>query len=152
VTREKLAAMGIVQYEVSNYARPGSECRHNVGVWRGGLLRGFGPSASGFDGTDRMTEAASLQAWLAGALPVVDRISSEARLDEIFSVNLRTVSGWTKDLWKRVPHADPWSLRVKKAEAAARAFPGCFDISPNHVKLTPKGLDFWDTIAEELLS
>lgn len=152
VTREKLSAMGIVRYEVSNYARPGSECRHNVAVWRGGLLRGFGPSASGFDGADRMTESASLADWLAGTPPVTDRIAPEARLNEIFAVNLRTVSGWTKDLWKRVPRADPWSVRMKKAEAAALAFPGCFDVSPDNVKLTPKGLDFWDTIAEELLS
>jgi len=152
VTQEKLSAMGIVQYEVSNYARPGSECRHNVSVWRGGLLRGFGPSASSFDGRDRSTESASLTDWLAGAPPVIDRISSEARLDEIFSVNLRTTEGWTEELWAKVPLADLWRVRLEKAEAAEKCFPGCFVISPQKIKLSRKGLDFWDTIAEELLS
>ena len=152
VTRTKLAERGIGQYEVSNYARPGSECRHNVNVWRGGLLRGFGPSASSFDGTDRTTEAASLTEWLAGAPPVTDRISRQARLDEIFAVNLRTVAGWSEELWEKVPHADLWQVRLEKAEAAAKRFPGCFVIAPQRIKLARKGLDFWDTIAEELLS
>ena len=152
VTRSKLAERGIERYEVSNYARPGSECRHNVNVWRGGLLRGFGPSASGFDGTDRATEAASLPEWLAGAPPVTDRIPRQARLDEIFAVNLRTVAGWSEELWERVPHADLWQVRLEKAQAAAKRFPGCFVIAPQEIKLSRKGLDFWDTIAEELLS
>src|SRR6478609_7691243 len=41
-----LGAAGIARYEVSNHARPGAECRHNLGYWRSDWWLGLGPSAS----------------------------------------------------------------------------------------------------------
>ena len=152
ITLERLAERGIFQYEVSNYARPGGECQHNVNVWRGGLLRGFGPSAAGFDGTDRQSEVPSVEDWLAGAFPEVDRISVPERLNEIFAVNLRTVAGWKSQDWLAVPHHDSWQERLSLAGDVEKIYPGCFEITADSVKLTRKGLSFWDTIAEELLS
>ena len=152
ITLERLAGRGIFQYEVSNYARPGGECQHNVNVWRGGLLRGFGPSAAGFDGTDRQSEVPSVEDWLAGAFPEVDHISVPERLNEIFAVNLRTVAGWKSQDWLAVPHHDSWQERLSLAGDVEKIYPGCFEITADSVKLTRKGLSFWDTIAEELLS
>ncbi len=43
--RELLLRAGFVHYEISNYARPGRECRHNSGIWRGEDYMGLGPSA-----------------------------------------------------------------------------------------------------------
>ncbi len=152
ITRVRLEARGILQYEVSNYALPGAECRHNIHVWRGGLLRGLGPSAAGFDGIDRQCEISSIRDWLSGALPEVDHISVPERLNEIFAVNLRTVAGWKCDFWLAVPHHDSWQERLRLAGAVEKIYPGCFDITADSIKLTRKGLAFWDTIAEELLS
>ena len=152
ITRSRLEGRGILQYEVSNYALPGAECRHNIHVWRGGLLRGLGPSAAGFDGVDRQCEVASVHDWLAGALPEVDHISVPERLNEIFAVNLRTVAGWTCENWLAVPHHDSWQERLCLAGNTEKIYPGCFEITADSVKLTRKGLSFWDTIAEELLS
>lgn len=47
LTQELTAAAGICAYEVSNHARPGGECRHNLAVWRGGDYLGLGPGAHG---------------------------------------------------------------------------------------------------------
>jgi oxygen-independent coproporphyrinogen-3 oxidase len=47
VTGEVLGAAGLEAYEVSNYARPGAECRHNLTYWRYGDFAGFGPGAHG---------------------------------------------------------------------------------------------------------
>ena len=150
---EMLASYGIRRYEISNYSRPGAECRHNVNVWRGGVLRGFGPSAAGFDGVDRFTEAADLKAWLAGTPPEADRISHAKRLAEIFAVNLRTVNGWTPELWERVPGADPWAARRSAALEAAENMPDTWwKISRGRIKLSEEGLCFWNTIAEALLT
>ena len=151
ITAQRLKESGIFQYEVSNYARYGGECRHNQNVWKGQLLKGFGPSAAGFDGVDRMTEPADLEQWLAGAAPEVDRISREERLNEIFTVNLRTVSGWRRPDWEQVPRCDCWEKRIALAEQVGKSCPGCFEIGETQIKLTRKGLSFWDTIAEELL-
>ena len=151
ITHARLEGRGIVQYEVSNYASPGAECQHNVNVWRGGLLRGLGPSAAGFDGIDRQAEVSSIEDWLAGVPPEIDHISPAERLNEIFAVNLRTVSGWKKTDWLAVPHSDSWAERLHLARSVEKNYPGCFEISADSVKLTRNGLAFWDTIAEDLL-
>jgi putative oxygen-independent coproporphyrinogen III oxidase len=47
VTQEVLGAAGLPAYEVSNHARPGHECRHNLSIWRGWDYVGVGPGAHG---------------------------------------------------------------------------------------------------------
>lgn len=49
----QLAAAGMTWYEVSNWSRPGGECRHNLGYWDGGQWWGAGPGAHGYVGTTR---------------------------------------------------------------------------------------------------
>ena len=149
---EVLKEYGIRRYEISNYAKAGSECRHNVGVWRGETLAGFGPAAAGFDGADRKSEVSDLGAWLAGVPPELDRIPRNARLAEIFAVNLRTVAGWTPELWARVPGADSWEHRVVLVTKSAENMPQrWWKISRECIKLSAEGLCFWNTVAEALL-
>jgi oxygen-independent coproporphyrinogen-3 oxidase len=148
---EILGKYGIKRYEISNYAVPGGECRHNLNVWRGGLLRGYGAAAADFDGVDRHIGVESLTEWLKGVPPETDHIPSAERLNEIFAVNLRTVDGWKKDLWAAVPHADDWSERVEIASKTAKKFPGCLQISGGEIKLTAEGLLYWNDIAEDIL-
>jgi oxygen-independent coproporphyrinogen-3 oxidase len=50
---ERLSGAGLSWYEVSNWARPGGACRHNLGYWDGGQWWGAGPGAHGFVGTTR---------------------------------------------------------------------------------------------------
>lgn len=145
-----LAQYGIARYEISNYARSGCECRHNMNVWRGGLLRGFGPSAAGFDGVSRMIEVENLDMWLNDSLPELDDIPHESRLNEIFAVNLRTVSGWTPQTWAKVPGADSWEKRRKITEKLQKMFPDCLLNEQSRITLTENGLLFWNMIAQEL--
>jgi oxygen-independent coproporphyrinogen-3 oxidase len=53
---DRAAREGFEQYEISNFARPGRECRHNLAYWAGELYAGYGPGAVGFmpaaDGQD----------------------------------------------------------------------------------------------------
>ncbi|ETW24349.1 coproporphyrinogen III oxidase [Mycobacterium gastri 'Wayne'] len=49
----RLTAAGLRWYEVSNWARPGGECRHNLGYWDGGQWWGAGPGAHGYVGATR---------------------------------------------------------------------------------------------------
>lgn len=66
VSTEVLGAAGLEQYEISNYARPGHACRHNLNTWRMQEWLGIGPSASSQAGMRRWTEAHSLDEWLKG--------------------------------------------------------------------------------------
>lgn len=63
---DRLDAAGLRQYEVSNFSRPGHECRHNVATWRMQEWLGVGPSASSQIGNLRFTNKPSLDEWLAG--------------------------------------------------------------------------------------
>ena len=79
-------------------------------------------------------------------------IPPENRLNEIFAVNLRTVRGWTPELWAGVPNADSWEHRIAVAQrAAAETFPEWFDISPERITLSHSGLLFWNSVAETIL-
>ena len=70
----RLSAAGLAWYEVSNWSRPGGECRHNLGYWDGGQWWGAGPGAHGYIGTTRWWNVKHPNAYaeiLAGAmLPV----------------------------------------------------------------------------------
>ncbi len=73
---ERLRAAGFDWYEVSNWSRPGGECRHNMGYWDGGEWWGAGPGAHGYVGSTRWWNVkhpnAYAQALADGRLPVAD--------------------------------------------------------------------------------
>ncbi len=146
-----LREYNIERYEISNYAHPGCECRHNLNVWQGQKLYGFGPSAADFDGKVRHIEPASLELWLQNAAPETDVIPWTERLNEIFAVNLRTVAGWHKEMWERIPGADLWENRLGMAEKLQKIYPGALNISPERIKLSGTGLLYWNDIAQEIL-
>jgi putative oxygen-independent coproporphyrinogen III oxidase len=67
----RLSAAGLAWYEVSNWSRPGGECRHNLGYWDGGQWWGAGPGAHGYIGTTRWWNVKHPNAYaekLAGAM------------------------------------------------------------------------------------
>jgi len=65
-TREFLSGCGFNHYEISNFARQGYECQHNLNYWRGGEYLGLGPSAASHLGDKRFKNRADLDAYLAG--------------------------------------------------------------------------------------
>jgi len=71
---DRLSAAGMTWYEVSNWCRPGGECRHNLGYWGGGQWWGAGPGAHGYVGTTRWWNVKHPSAYAemlaGGALPV----------------------------------------------------------------------------------
>ena len=59
-----LGQAGFVRYEISNYALPGFECRHNLGVWRGNDYLGLGPAAASRIGRSRWTNSEDLSEYI----------------------------------------------------------------------------------------
>ena len=66
---ETLEAMGYQQYEISNLAKPGHACKHNINTWRMQEWIGIGPSASSQYQQHRYTNPHNLQEWLLGLEP-----------------------------------------------------------------------------------
>lgn len=61
-TIEYLRQAGFMQYEISNFAKPGMECRHNLKYWRCEEYLGFGPAAHGYFGGARYGHSRDLKA------------------------------------------------------------------------------------------
>ena len=103
VTQEVTAARGLPAYEVSNHARPGAECRHNLIYWRYGEYAGVGPGAHGrlqVDGarvataTEKHPERWLLRVESRGhGLIVDDTLSREEQADELLLMGLRLTEG-----------------------------------------------------------
>ena len=65
-TREFLASCGYERYEISNYAKPGRECRHNIGYWTGVPYLGLGLGAASYIEGIRFSNTRNLKEYLAG--------------------------------------------------------------------------------------
>lgn len=99
LTPEFLGASGLRRYEVSNFAAPGDECRHNLVYWRQGQWLAAGPSASGHVAGMRWKNAPRLDDYLSqgerGFAPVVDVEPPDPRraLAEVLMTGLRLSEG-----------------------------------------------------------
>ncbi|MGA2940863.1 MAG: radical SAM family heme chaperone HemW [Xanthobacteraceae bacterium] len=102
-TLEICAAHGLPAYEISNHARPGAECRHNLVYWRGQEYAGIGPGAHGrldIDGERHATATEKRpETWLTRVeadghgLITDDELTSEERGDEFLLMGLRLAEG-----------------------------------------------------------
>ncbi len=103
VTQEVCAQQGLPAYEISNHARAGAECQHNLVYWRGEEYAGIGPGAHGRLDIDGIRHAIATEkrpeAWLmrveANGHGVVtdDLLNSEERADEFLLMGLRLAEG-----------------------------------------------------------
>lgn len=91
-----LASAGLAQYEVSNFARPGEECRHNLQYWTRGEYHGFGLGAHSFRGSRRYANTRDIRRYIASAPDAGDFEEhlgeDEVRRESIF-LGLRQVTG-----------------------------------------------------------
>jgi oxygen-independent coproporphyrinogen-3 oxidase len=102
-TQETLEQVGLPAYEISNHARPGEACRHNLTYWRYGDYVGIGPGAHGrltLDGVKYATrQHRAPEAWLAGvernghATRQRDVVTPEMRREEMLMMGLRLAEG-----------------------------------------------------------
>ncbi len=98
----RLAAAGFRGYEISNWARPGHESRHNLVYWRREPYEAVGPGAHAFDGVTRRWNAARLDGYLAalspadGGSPILPPGGSEA-IDEVGAAVERIILGLRLD-------------------------------------------------------
>jgi oxygen-independent coproporphyrinogen-3 oxidase len=92
---EMLAAAGYGQYEVSNFAKPGRECAHNIAYWEGKDYLGVGPSACSTLGDQRWQNTAELEGWKIGS---TERLTPELRAAERAAFGMRMNAGVPAEL------------------------------------------------------
>lgn len=91
---QRLASLGLARYEISNFARPGFESRHNLKYWQLEPYIGFGVDAHSFDGAWRWSNPGTLDSYLSARS--VERTQTE-QVQERFFVGLRLMSGIEPD-------------------------------------------------------
>ena len=142
---EELDRLGLRQYEVSNFARPGEQSRHNGAYWRRRPWLALGPAAHGAWGRRRYANCGTLAAWRRrldeGRLPEasVDPLDTAARRLERVVLALRTAAG--------VPLA--W-LPDGALDLTAGRREGLWRVRDGRLALTPRGFLRLDTVEERL--
>lgn len=110
--RRTLGAAGYEHYEISNFARPGRECRHNLLYWEGGEYIGCGPSAhSHWNGARRANEKDTQDYILHGPRRAFEeRLAPEARARETLVMSLRKIRGVSRTLFGKQTGFDCYAL------------------------------------------
>jgi oxygen-independent coproporphyrinogen-3 oxidase len=136
---ERLAAMGIGRYEISNFARPGFESRHNLKYWRLEPYVGFGADAHSFDCRARTHNGASVDDYLAGQ----GRGTSAPDGGEHLFVGLRLSHGVR-------PAPEEWC----RFEQPIRRFldAGLLETEDGRLRLTARGVLLSNEVFQEFLA
>jgi oxygen-independent coproporphyrinogen-3 oxidase len=155
LVRAVLGRAGYRQYEISNFARPGRECRHNLLYWCGGEYYGLGPAAHGHVGGARFGNVRDLgaycDAWLAGraARAFEERLEPEAAACETLVMSLRRVEGVPRSRFRAETGYDYLDLRG--AEIARLEELGLIEGAAERLRLTERGLFLSDSVFAELV-
>ncbi|HEX4054809.1 MAG TPA: radical SAM family heme chaperone HemW [Tepidisphaeraceae bacterium] len=154
-TRRRLVEAGMSAYEISNYARPGNECQHNLLYWMGEDYLSLGPSAASHVQGWRWRNRPHLGEWEnavdRGVLPSieVETLAPRQRAGELAMLMLRLSKGITHaDFTARTGH-DAAELF---AEVIDRLTPlGLLDVTSTAIRLSERGLPVADSIMAEFL-
>jgi oxygen-independent coproporphyrinogen III oxidase len=152
---DRLEAAGYEHYEVSNYARPGHQSRHNLAYWDCRPWEAFGPGAARFDGRTRTTNHRSTTTWmrrvLAGADPTgdVERMTAADAARERLVVGLRRRAGVGRAAFRDASGLDLDRLAGERIARWVAA--GLADDDGQAVRLTREGLLLSDSLWGELL-
>lgn len=95
-TKRFLKSCGYDRYEISNYAKPGRRCRHNVGYWTGVLYLGLGLGASSYMDGCRFTVTSDMKEYLGGMpgrFTNIEKLTKKDMEEEFFYVGLRMTDG-----------------------------------------------------------
>ena len=147
----ELKAAGYAQYEISNWAKPGFESRHNLKYWRREPYLGFGAGAHSFFGAQRWANRHDAAAYVAAiaegksAIDSVDTVSAALALEEEFFLGLRQLAGI--DLG-RIEREYGVYLREKVGDLASR---GMVETQDDILRLPAGKLSVSSEIIVELL-
>lgn len=146
---QTLAEHGFHQYEISNFARPGYACRHNIGCWTRVPYLGFGCAAHSFFGECRIMNPSTLDAYLAGEEPKTEPISKEESRFESLMLGLRMTRGVKDDDFLRM-HG--MSIREAFGEKLDQPIDnGLLEWHEGALRLTRLGMDLENSVLVDLM-
>ncbi len=150
----ELAGRGYRQYEVSNFARPGCQSRHNVKYWNGALYIGLGASAHSFDGETRSWNHRDVDQYIQsisnGCLPIAGRekLTRSQHMLEAIYLGLRTTAGIETGEFEarfQVKFYDLFGEGLEDLDGK-----GLIERNKNRLALTMAGMMYLDSIVDQI--
>lgn len=158
MTQSVLKDAGYVHYEISNYAKPGYECRHNCGYWTGTEYLGLGLGASSYIEGSRFEQTRELSEYLAGYAAGAEcksgrknshKLSKEECMEEFMFLGLRLCAGISKTEFAERFGTDYETVYGKVTSGLIRA--GLLQETGERISLTEFGRDVSNIVLAEFL-
>jgi putative oxygen-independent coproporphyrinogen III oxidase len=156
LTQEICGKSGLPAYEISNHARPGAECRHNLVYWRGHDYAGIGPGAHGrltIEGRRIATETDKRpEAWLmrveanGNGMTVNEKLTSGEVADEYLLMGLRLAEGIDPARYNALAGRalDPKRISILREEGAVET------TTDGRLRVTQSGFPLLDAVVADL--
>ncbi|MCL2169818.1 MAG: radical SAM family heme chaperone HemW [Defluviitaleaceae bacterium] len=151
LAQKKLADAGFVHYEVSNWARPGRECVHNVGYWTGREYLGLGLGASSYFNNKRMKKTDNLDDYIGGnfEFELIEDLSVADQMSEYVILGLRMTRGISITGFESRFGEDIFEVFGKPIKRFLSA--GLLTQNGDKIALTSRGMDLANTVYTEFL-
>ncbi len=153
---ELAEAAGLRRYEISNFARPGRQCRHNLTYWRNQRYLGVGPAAASYVDGRRSTNDPDLRTWLAaieaGRRPPgrTERLTGREAIAETLMLGLRLLEGVDRPALARRFGLDPVDALPESFGRYGRQ--GLIRICDDRIRVAPDAFFVIDTILADMLA
>lgn len=159
LTKEILAKHGYKRYEISNYAKPGKECRHNIGYWRGVDYLGLGLGSSSYISGYRFHKERDLRAYLAAdtkkgfpgnLYQEIISLSSREKMEEFMFLGLRMMEGVSGSDFAARFGQNMWNVYGEQIEKLRQE--GLLNVKPPYIWLTDRGIDVSNYALSEFIT
>ena len=134
-----LSGQGYRHYEISNSAKPGYECSHNIDCWLQKPYIGFGLGAHSFDGQRRWTNPSSFTDYFSKAKPEIDLLSDNELMSEAMILGLRLTDGVDEVIFESRYGIKPSTFF--ESQISKLVSDGLLLCADNRIRLTSQGLD-----------
>ncbi|MEI6201034.1 MAG: coproporphyrinogen III oxidase, partial [Enhydrobacter sp.] len=161
LTQTRLEMAGLPAYEISNHARPGAACRHNLIYWRYQDYVGIGPGAHGRFGGGAGKRATRRHSGPEAWLEAVERdghgtaestlVTGRDLVEEALMMGLRLCEGIDRTIFAANAGADPVDA-VGEAALAPLIGAGFLEVSPTHLTATAAGRQRLNAVLERLIA
>ena len=156
-TREVLEKKGYERYEISNYAKPGYECRHNIGYWTGAEYLGLGLGASSFIKKHRFHNENDLETYLdydftsdvTMIYQDLEKLRIEDEMSEFMFLGLRMIKGVSGEEFARRFGMNMFT--VFDMPIFKNKMNGLLEVDGTQVRLTEQGLDLANVVMRDFI-
>ncbi|MDO4344258.1 MAG: radical SAM family heme chaperone HemW [Eubacteriales bacterium] len=160
-TKKLLGDAGYRRYEISNYALPGRECRHNCGYWERKEYKGFGLGAASMTENMRYANTADLASYLAGKREegLRQKLSVEEQIEETMFLGLRMSRGISRREFlqkfgrtiESVYEKTLWQLVEQGLIMESEGDQSCGTREDGRISLTERGIDISNYVLSQFL-